>query len=106
MRLLALGLLALLAAAPAQSQQRIEPEPRSTFVISSLPGEAVRVVAYESRPPERGRLTRRYIGLRANRAPRRATAAVPARPVRPVLRTPDGDFVRRGTSYFPVVRAR
>lgn len=113
MRLLALGLLALLAAAPAQSQdapadaqERIEPDPNATFVVRGMPGEAVRVTTYANRPPQRGRLARRYIGLRANRAPRAQMRVVPLRPVAPLIHSPSGTFVRRGTSYFPVVPAR
>ena len=110
-RLLALSLLALVVAVPAQAQervyqQRIEPEQGSTFVVPAMPGEAVRITTYERRPVERGRLARRYLGLRANRTPRAAARPVSLRPTAPLIETPRGTFVRRGTSYFPVVRAR
>ena len=101
----ALGLLAALAAAPAVAQdaEATGPDPRSTFVVPALPGEAVRVTTYAERPAGRGRLAARYRGLRVHR-----TAPVAARPVRalvvePVVRTPRAAFVERAGSHFQVV---
>jgi len=106
MRFLVFGLLALAVAAPSRAQRVVTPEPGSTYVVPSHRGEAVRITTYERRPVERGRLARRYLGLRANRTPRAAARPVSLRPTAPLIETPRGTFVRRGTSYFPVVRAR
>lgn len=109
MRFVALGLLALAFAVPSQAQESPEtyrPSLRSTFVVPSHNGEAVRVTTYARRPPERGRLSRRYRGLRANRSPRRAHRAVPARVVARTVSTSRHAFVQRGGVFYQVVPAR
>lgn len=106
MRLVALGLLALAFAAPTQAQEAIRPGLRSTFVVPSHPGEVVRVTTYARRPPQQGRLARRYRGIRANRSPRQSMHVVQARPAAPILRTPSQGYVRQGGSYFRVVPTR
>ncbi|WP_412062844.1 hypothetical protein [Rubrivirga sp. IMCC45206] len=106
MRLVALGLLALAFAAPTQAQEAIRPSLRSTFVVPAHAGEAIRVTTYARRPPQRGRLARRYRGIRVNRSPRQAMHAVPARPAAPLFSTPSQSYVRKGGSYFRVVPAR
>lgn len=105
MRLAALGLLALAFAVPAQAQETLRPSPRSTYVVPSHHGEAVRITTYDRRPTERGRLARRYRGLHANRSPRAAFRAVPARPVARTVSSPRHTFVRVGGSYYQVVPA-
>ncbi|WP_412067341.1 hypothetical protein [Rubrivirga sp. IMCC43871] len=106
MRLVALGLLALAFAAPTQAQEAIRPSLRSTFVVPAHAGEAVRVTTYARRPPQQGRLARRYRGIRANRTLRQPMRAVQARPAAPVFRTPSQSYVRVGGSYFLVVPTR
>lgn len=107
MRLAFLGLVALaFAAAPAQAQDA-RPSLRSTYVVPSMPGEAVRVTTYARRPSLRGRLARRYRGLRANRAPRAAAVATaPARLAVPTVSSPHHTFARRNGSFFQVVPRR
>lgn len=109
--LLALGLAAL--ALPAAAQTRILPHPGSTAVSGGSSGEAMRVTTYGERPAPAGRLGRRYRGVAVNRSPRTAAhgAASPGgyasgNVVMPALRTPEGNFVRRGGSTFRVVRGR
>ena len=109
MRIVALGLLALAFAVPSQAQQSPEtyrPSLRSTFVVPAHNGEVVRVTTYARRPPERGRLSRRYRGLRANRSPRQAYRAAPTRVVARTVTTPRHAFVQRGGVYYQVVPAR
>ncbi len=106
MRLVALGLLALAFAAPSQAQEAIRPSLRSTFVVPSHSGEAIRVTTYARRPPERGRLARRYRGLRANRTARTGLQVVSARPVTPTLSSPRYTWVRQGTSHYQVAPRR
>ncbi|MEM0963011.1 MAG: hypothetical protein AAGK21_10820 [Bacteroidota bacterium] len=107
MRLLSLALvLAACAALPAQAQDVIRPSLRSTFVVPSLPGEPVRVTIYARRPPDQGRLSRRYRGLRVQRAPQRSVRVLRARPAAQLYRSPHHAFVRRGGSFFPVVPSR
>ena len=103
MRIAFLGLVALtFAAAPAQAQQN-RPSLRSTFVVPSMPGEAVRVTTYARRPPQRGRLSRQYRGLRANRSPRHVRIATGGRVAERTYSTPQHTFVKRGGSYFQVI---
>ena len=104
---LSLGVLGLaVLAAPAQAQEagEVQPSAQATFVVPSMPGEAVRVTTYERRPPAQGRLSRRYRGLRANRSLR---ATVPplvrTHPVERTFSTPQHSFVRRGGSFFQVL---
>lgn len=107
MRTLLLGATALLLASSASAQDAPEPDPQSSFVLSSHAGEALRVTTYDQRPTERGRLAARYRGLRANRtapAPRRLVTN--ATPAAPTFDTPRHSFVRRGGSYFQVVPAQ
>ena len=107
MRLAALGLLALAFAAPSQAQEAIRPSLRSTFVVPSHNGEAVRVTTYARRPPERGRLSRRYRGLRANRSPRAESGVVRTVGVRErTVQSPRHRFVQRGGTYFQVIPQR
>ena len=111
MRPLALGLLAALAATPAAAQEvpaeAPRPSLRSTYVVPSGPGEAVRVTVYARRPAEPGRLARRYKGLRANRtAPAPRASVARATPVAPVYQTPRARYVRRYGSYFQVLPQR
>ena len=107
MRLVALGLAALaFAAVPAQAQEAIRPSLRSTFVVPSHSGEAVRITTYAQRPPQQGRLSRRYRGLRANRSPQATARVVRALPVAPTVSSPRHSFVRVGGSYYQVVPAR
>ena len=103
MRPLLLGLAALAFAVPAQAQEA-RPAPAVTFVVPSMPGEAVRVTTYDRRPTERGRLARRYRGLRANRTARPAgPRLVRAEPAERTVSTPRHTFVRRGGSFYQVV---
>ena len=106
MRLAVLGLLALAFAAPSQAQEAYRPSLRSTFVVPSHSGEAVRVTTYAQRPPDRGRLSRRYRGLRANRSPRAQSRAVTARVVSRTVSSPRHAFVQSGGSFYQVVPAR
>ena len=110
-RTLALGLLVALAVpaaaqgAPAEAPPR--PALRSAYVVPSGPGEAVRVTVYARRPAERGRLARRYKGLRANRtAPAPRASVARAAPVDRVYRTPRARYVRRYGSFFQVLPQR
>ena len=106
MRLAALGLLALAFAVPSQAQEAREtyrPSLRSTFVVPAHTGEAVRIPTYARRPPERGRLARRYRGLRANRTVRTPHTAAPARVVQGTVSTPHHSYVRVGGTYYQVV---
>ena len=105
MRLAALGLLALAFAMPAQAQAA-QPAPQSMFVVPSHPGEAVRVTTYAQRPSDRGRLARRYRGLRANRTARSGLSVVSARPAAPTVSSPRHTWVRRGGSFYQVVPER
>ena len=103
MRLAFLGLVALAFAAAPQAQQN-RPSLRSTYVVPSMPGEAVRVTTYARRPPQQGRLSRRYRGLRANRSPQQhARIASGGRVAERTYSTPRHTFVKRGGSYFQVV---
>ena len=108
MRLSLLGAaLVLLGLSPSVSAQAPASSPRSTVVLPSHPGEALRVTTADRQPLGPGRLAARYRGLRAYRdggSLRRS--AVPATPVAPVLSTAGGAFVRRHGSYFPVVPGR
>lgn len=108
MRLALLGLVALaFAVAPAQAQQQNRPSLRSTYVVPSHQGEAIRVTTYARRPPQRGRLARRYRGLRANRSPQQQARIVSGgRVAERTYSTPQHSFVRRGGSYFQVVPRR
>ena len=110
MRPLALGLLTALAVSPAAAQEAPAEAPRpglrSTYVVPSGRGEAVRVTVYARRPAERGRLARRYKGLRANRTVRPSAAVARAVPVERVHRTPRARYVRRYGSYFQVLPRR
>ncbi|WP_420457171.1 hypothetical protein [Rubrivirga sp.] len=106
MRLAALGLLALAFAAPTQAQEAVRPGLRSTFVVPSHPGEAVRITTYARRPPDQGRLARRYRGLRANRTVRAGLPVVSARPVAPTVSSPRYTWVRQGGSFYQVVPSR
>ena len=106
MRTALLGLVALaFAAAPAQAQEA-QPSPTSTYVVPSMPGEAVRVTTYAQRPAEPGRLSRRYRGLRANRSPQTVARVVDARVASRTVSTPQHTFVQRGGSHFQVVPQR
>jgi hypothetical protein len=109
--LLALGLAAL--SLPAAAQTRILPHPGSTTASGGASGEAMRVTTYAERAAPAGRLSRRYRGIAVNRSPRTAAhgASAPGgfvsgNVVMPALRTPQGDFVRRGGSTFRVLRGR
>lgn len=106
LRLPALGLVALAFALPTQAQEAPRPTAGSTYVVPGMPGEAVRVTVYARRPPERGRLARRYRGLRANRSPRAVARVVRARPVARTVASPRHAFVRLGGSYYQVVPRR
>ncbi|MDT0630857.1 hypothetical protein RQM47_12220 [Rubrivirga sp. S365] len=104
---------AALVAAPATAQETPAGTPAgtpaegSTYVVPSGPGEAVRVTTYARRPAERGRLARRYKGLRANRtAPVATPPAARVVPAAPLYRSPRAAYVRRYGSYFQVVRRR
>ena len=68
-----------------------------------MPGEAVRVTIYARRPPQQGRLARRYRGLRADRSAPAAPRVVQAQPVERTFSTPQHSFVRRGGSFFQVI---
>ena len=106
MRLAALGALALLLALPAQAQDD-GPDPRSTVVVPAMPGEAVRVTTYATRPAQRGRLAQRYRGLRADRSPRAQARLVQVTGVRErVVSTPRHHFVQRGGTFFQVAPQR
>ena len=109
----ALAVAALLAfvATPAQAQQaqapQVRPSLRSAFVVPSMPGEAVRVTTYARRPPQGGRLARRYRGLRANRTQHASVpSVVRAEPVERTFSTPQHSFVKRGGSFFQVLPRR
>lgn len=108
MRVAFLGLIALaFSAAPAQAQtQQNRPSLRSTFVVPSHQGEAVRITTYARRPPQRGRLARRYRGLRADRSPRHVQIATGGRIAERTYSTPQSTFVRRGGSYYQVIPRR
>lgn len=109
MRLATLGLLALAFAVPSQAQDApatYRPSLRSTFVVPAHNGEAVRITTYARRPPERGRLARRYRGLRANRTVRMPHSATPARVVQRTVSTPRHSYVRVGGTYYQVVPGR
>ena len=71
-----------------------------------MPGEAVRVTTYARRPPQRGRLSRQYRGLRANRSPRQVQIATGGRVAERTYSTPQHTFVKRGGSFFQVVPRR
>ncbi len=105
MRIAFIGLVVLAcAAAPAQAQEApARPSLRSTFVVPSMPGEAVRVTIYARRPPQRGRLSRRYRGLRADRSAPAVPRVVRARPVERTFSTPQHAFVKRGGSFYQVL---
>ena len=98
-------LFALAAAAPASAQSTPTAD-SSTVVVPSLPGEALRVTTADRQPPRQGRLARRYRGIRANRVASVGASVVSARPVAPTISTPRAAFIRRGGSYFQVVRSR
>ena len=104
MRPVALGLLALAFALPAQAQETVRPSPQSTFVVPAHKGEAVRITTYAERPSDRGRLARRYRGLRANRTVSAGLPAVPARAVAPTVSSPRYTWIRQGGSFYQVVR--
>ena len=104
MRLVALALLALAFAVPSQAQQAIRPSLRSTFVVPHHNGEAIRVTTFAARPPDRGRLSRRYRGLRANRSIQTGRRGVSARPVSRTVSSPRYTWVQRGGSFYQVVR--
>lgn len=107
MRTLSLvGLLALAGLSLPAAAQTAAASPRSTFVVPSHPGETVRVTTYARRPVQRGRLARRYAGVRVNRSVQRQVTVVPAQPVNRVYTTPNAAFIKRHGSYFPVTRAR
>ena len=106
MRSLLIALAGFLVASSAQAQDRIQPSLRSTFVVPAHPGEVIRVTEYARRPTQRGRLSRRYRGLRANRTPRVFQDAVRFQPVSPIYRTPHHSFVRRNGAFFPVAPRR
>ena len=105
--LLALGLAAL--ALPATAQTRLVPSPGALAVTGGTSGEAMRVTTVATSPPLSGRLSRRYRGVAVNRSPRtsgqsgRAVGSAVG-VVTPALRSPEGEFVRRGGSAFRVVR--
>lgn len=106
MRLALFSLVALAFALPAQAQQA-RPSLNSTFVVPSMPGEAVRVTTYARRPPQEGRLSRRYRGIRSDRSPRPVPRAVSqTRVAERTYSTPQHSFVRRGGSFFQVLPAR
>ena len=105
MRLAFLGLVALAFAAAPQAQQN-RPSLRSTYVVPSLPGEAVRVTTYARRPPQQGRLSRRYRGLRADRSPRQVRTVTGGRVAERTYSTPQHTFVKRGGSFFQVIPRR
>ena len=104
------ALLAAVAAAPVAAQdaptEAPRPSPGSTYVVPSGAGEAVRVTVYERRPSDRGRLARRYKGIRANRTARVSPAPARATPVDRVRYAPRGAFVQRYGSFFQVVPTR
>ena len=105
---LAVAALLAVAAVPAQAQEAPAPQARpglrSTYVVPSMPGEAVRVTIYARRPPEQGRLARRYRGLRANRTQQASVPrVVQTRPVERTFSTPQHSFVKRGGSFFQVL---
>lgn len=111
--LLAVGLAALsvTASAAASAQTRIEPSAGALTVSGGQSGETVRVTTYAGRPSQAGRLSRRYRGVSVNRSPQRAASASPGgfasgSVVMPSLRTPRGNFVRRGNTAFRVVRSQ
>jgi len=105
MRFLVFGLLALAVAAPSRAQRVVTPEPGSTYVVPSHRGEAVRITTYAERPTGRGRLAERYVGIRANRSPRRdARGTGGSSQLRSrVVSSPRHSFVQRGGSFFQVV---
>lgn len=105
MRLALLAAVGLFVVSPAHAQSA-QPSLRSTYVVPSMPGEAVRITVYARRPPQQGRLARRYRGLRANLSPQRGYRAVPAQAAAPLVQSPRHQFVRRNGSYFPVVPRR
>ena len=109
-RPLALGLFAALAVSPVAAQEAPAAPPRpslsSTYVVPAGRGEAVRVTVYARRPAERGRLARRYKGLRANRTVRPSAAVARAMPAERVYQTPRARYVRRYGSYFQVLPRR
>ncbi len=99
-------LAALAFATPASAQDAPAPDPRSTYVAPTHPGEAVRVTTYERRPEPQGRLARRYKGVRANRSTAEAPPVVRALPVARTYSTTRAAFVRRGGSFFQVLPRR
>ena len=104
--LLGVGLLVTVPAAAQAPAEPVGPSLRSTYVVPSGPGEAVRVTVYARRPAQQGRLARRYKGLRANRTVRTPSAPAYAVPVTPVYRSPRAHYVRRYGSYFQVLLRR
>ena len=108
MRLLsfAVVLTVLALAAPASAQDAPEPDPKSTYVAPTHPGEAVRITTYDQRPTERGRLARRYKGIRVNRSAPSPAPLVRAEPVARTYSSPRATFVRRGGTFFQVLPRR
>ena len=105
MRLPLLALAALFTVAPALAQRAATPDPSSTYVVPSRPGEVVRVTTYAQRPTVGERLER-YRNVRAERSGVRPRRAVRARLAAPTVSTTRRAYVRRGGSYFPVVPQR
>lgn len=102
MRLALLALASLAFVSTGQAQETNRPALRSTFVVPAQPGEAIRITEYARRPPQQGRLSRRYRGIRVNRTPRTLRGATRFRYVSPVYSTPRNSYVRRNGSYFRV----
>lgn len=109
MRLLLLAALAAVAL-PAAAQTRVSSSPGALVVSGGTAGSAMRVSTQATRPASRTRLSDRYRGVAVNRSPR--TIAHGPTPggfvsgdiVMPALRTPQGPYVRRGNTAFPVAR--
>lgn len=106
MRLAFLVVVGLAVSPASQAQDVAEPSPRSTFVVPTQPGEPVRITEYARRPPQQGRLSRRYRGVRVNRTSQLAPVASRFYPVSPIYATPRNTYVRRVGSFFPVAPRR
>lgn len=105
MRTLSIAAVALVALwVTPDAAAQATPSLRATHVVPGLPGEAIRVTTYARRPPQRGRLARRYRGIRVNRTAGRAMPpAITGQPVARTYHTTQASFVRRGGSYFQVL---
>ncbi|MGB3542964.1 hypothetical protein [Rubrivirga sp.] len=102
MRSALLAVVGLALSSAGQAQEVYQPSLRSTFVVPAQPGEAIRITQYARRPPQRGRLARRYRGIRVNRTPQAVHVATRFTPVSPIYSTPRNTYVRRNGSFFPV----